>query len=716
MSGFSSARSDAAVMITAGTGPSDGGRAHAQPGQSKTSANLGLVDLSGLFRIVRRHLLLLASTLAAALLAAAAYVTLSPAKYTATAVILSDPRQQNVLKSEAVLGGFGADAAAVESQVELIQSPALATRVVDSQNLMNDPEFSRISLSERLMRLVTGNRQAAADSEDEKLRKGKVVASFLKHLYVQRRGLTYIIEVKFTSKDRDKAARIANAVTDAYVKEQQKTKFDATSQAAVWLNEREAQLRDAVRASDQAVADFKANNSVFDVGTIGSGETLIQRQIEEISQQLSTATARTAELKAKLDQAAEVAKAGGNQKAVLSEALGSRVMSDLRVQYAATKRREAQLATTLLPAHPNMRSVRSELKSLDLRINEELTRVIGNATVEYQTALNYQKSLEERLKEKEKLFKEANGLKVKLQELEREQQANRDLYQQIVSRSKETREQEAVQRADARVVSGALPPTRPDGPAAPIILLIGSVVGLSAGLMLSFFAESTDNTYRLRAQIEEDAEAPCLALVPAVSGGALPRKVKAGRKASAGALDAAMASLTLALRRRGGGKGRVILITSALPGAGKTTIAANLARTLADDGQRVLLVSDVSLAAKLNCDGIFEGPGDLPLKEEGKTSGFYVMDRALYYRASAATISDFETVIVDGRSLLGGHGGAADAVTADRVIPVAEWGKTTRAALLRALDALDDDRNKVAGCILNKINQRRLALYDRDYY
>lgn len=715
MSGFSSARSDAAVMITAGTGPSDGGRAHAQPGQSKTSANLGLVDLSGLFRIVRRHLLLLASTLAVALLAAAAYVTLSPAKYTATAVILSDPRQQNVLKSEAVLGGFGADAAAVESQVELIQSPALATRVVDSQNLMNDPEFSRISLSERLMRLVTGNRQAAANSEDEKLSKGKVVASFLKHLYVQRRGLTYIIEVKFTSKDRDKAARIANAVTDAYVKEQQKTKFDATSQAAVWLNEREAQLRDAVRASDQAVADFKANNSVFDVGTIGSGETLIQRQIEEISQQLSTATARTAELKAKLDQAAEVAKAGGNQKAVLSEALGSRVMSDLRVQYAATKRREAQLATTLLPAHPNMRSVRSELKSLDLRINEELTRVIGNATVEYQTALNYQKSLEGRLTDKEARFKEANGLKVKLQELEREQQANRDLYQQIVSRSKETREQEAVQHADARVVSGALPPTRPDGPAAPIILLIGSVVGLSAGLMLSFFAESTDNTYRLRAQIEEDAEAPCLALVPSVSGDTLPRKVKAGRKASAGALDAAMASLTLALRRRGG-KGRVILITSALPGAGKTTMAANLARTLADDGQRVLLVADASLADKIRCDGVFESPGDAPAKDVGKTAGLYVMDRALYEPKADTANGGFDAVIIDGRALLGGHGGAVDAPLADRIIPVAEWGKTTRAALLRALDALEDDRNKVSGCVLNKVNQRRLALYDGDYY
>src|ERR1700733_14866323 len=144
-------------------------------------------------------------TLATAILATAALIGIPP-KYQETAVVMVDPRQLHVTDTPTVLTGIGADAAAVESQVELITSTALARKVIAAANLENDPEFSRPSLGDEIRAFVGGDPDVLQRTKDERL-----ISNVQKNLTVHRRGQTYVLEINFSAKDAVKAARIANA-------------------------------------------------------------------------------------------------------------------------------------------------------------------------------------------------------------------------------------------------------------------------------------------------------------------------------------------------------------------------------------------------------------------------------------------------------------------------------------------------------------------------
>lgn len=181
-----------------------------------------------------------------------------------------------MLSSEAVLQGIGQDTAAVESQVEVLQSNEFARRIVDRLALVHDREFASGGLVEAVLRatgLASAGSQSVADVE-----RNKVVTRFQRQLDVRRRGLTYVLEVNFQSRDAVKSANIANALADAYIDEQRSNKLDATSGASDWLGSRIDALRQAVKASEQTVADFKSANDIVDTDMIGSGQTLNQRQ------------------------------------------------------------------------------------------------------------------------------------------------------------------------------------------------------------------------------------------------------------------------------------------------------------------------------------------------------------------------------------------------------------------------------------------------------
>src|SRR4051794_2571076 len=169
------------------------------------------LDVKKLAIILRWHARLIALVAASALLLAGLALLVIPPKYKAVTVVLVDPRQPRVTASEAVLSGIGADAAAVESQVELIQSSPIAKRVIAKLGLDKDPEFIKPSLLE-IVRGVAAHAIGGSAPIDNDAQLNKLVYRFQTGLSVQRRGLTYILEVGYASFDAQKAAAISRAV------------------------------------------------------------------------------------------------------------------------------------------------------------------------------------------------------------------------------------------------------------------------------------------------------------------------------------------------------------------------------------------------------------------------------------------------------------------------------------------------------------------------
>src|SRR5262249_57031237 len=223
-----------------------------------TARTAGRLGFPGLWLAGPRGITAMGAIGGAGLIAPAAGLVIIPPGYSATAVVLVDPRQPRVTSSESVLSGIGSDAAAVESQVDLIASSALATRVVKRLDLIDDSEFNSISLTQRLAALF------GIESGDAETEFNWILRRFQDKLDVRRRGLTYIIEITFTSVVPAKAARIANAIAETYQDDQRAAKLHATMKASTWLNDRIDELRTRVRESETAVANYKAENHLID--------------------------------------------------------------------------------------------------------------------------------------------------------------------------------------------------------------------------------------------------------------------------------------------------------------------------------------------------------------------------------------------------------------------------------------------------------------------
>jgi uncharacterized protein involved in exopolysaccharide biosynthesis len=467
------------------TRPSHQPNVHALPGSSfGAPSSAGLFDLREFVSRLRRRVRVIALTAAAIIaLAVLALAIISP-RYTASAILLADPRQQRVVTSEAVLAGIGSDAAAVESQVELIASRALAQRVVGNLGLGQDPEFAPGGL-------LGGAVDAAAAlfgisrEKDEQKRLEEIVDRFQEALKVQRRGLTYVLEVSFSSRDPSKAARITNAVTEAYLADQIGAKYDATFRASGWLNERLTELRNTVREAEQAVERYKTENNIID---LGAGQTLNERQISELNQQLILARARTAEARARLDQVRQLSSRAGPTGS-MTEALQSNVIANLRAQHAQLASAEADLRASYGERHPTLANIRAQLAKVGNQIDIEVARIASGLRNEYEAARTREESLEASLTGLKDQSAGIGKAMVRLRELEREAQASRAVFEQFLLRFRETSEQQSLQKADVRIISPAAPPSRPSQPKTALILVVAAIGGLVAGVGLAAFLE-----------------------------------------------------------------------------------------------------------------------------------------------------------------------------------------------------------------------------------
>ena len=178
---------------------------------------MGMSDLRGLWMLLRWRASLIGLVALATIVFAGVALLALPPKYKATTILLVDPRQPRVTQAE-VIAGIGADAAAVESQVELIESSAVARKVIARLSLDKDQDFARPSLLERVTEGLRGMFwEQPVDRAEWEI--SRLVYKFQQGMSVRRRGLTYVLEISYSSADAAKAARLSGAIAEAYLED-----------------------------------------------------------------------------------------------------------------------------------------------------------------------------------------------------------------------------------------------------------------------------------------------------------------------------------------------------------------------------------------------------------------------------------------------------------------------------------------------------------------
>ncbi|MBV9993567.1 MAG: polysaccharide biosynthesis tyrosine autokinase [Caulobacteraceae bacterium] len=672
-------------------------------------------------------------------------------RYTAIAKVEIDTRKHEVANIEEVVSGLPAESSAVDTEVEVLKSRSLAERVVTALNLDGDPEFNaklrpRNPIMSALSIFGVGDGPDLRPADEARLTKNHeaVVDAVLKRLSVNRLGLTYVIDIGFQSQSPEKATTIANAFADKYLSEQLQAKYDATQQATQWLNERIAELEPQVATAEAAVQRYKAEHGLL--ASVGS--TLTEQEISNLNDQLAQARADMAEKDARARTAQSAAQSGSNG-GNLSGPLNSQTMMQLRTQQAAASAKVADLETKYGPRHPEVQRAQRELADISAQINQELSRQVSNLQSEDQVARQRVASLEGSLAGAKGALIGNNAASVELADLQRKAAAASTLYDNLLNRAKQTSTDLGNQQSDARVVSRAKIPLKPSYPDIKLNLALGLLLGLSGGLGALFLMEGLDSGLTTAADIERHFNLPQLGAVPLL--GSTTDEKGPRLSPSEQIIEKPLSAFSEAFRNlrasilfsKVDSPVQVVVVTSAMPGEGKTTTTFCLGKSMAMSGAKVVVV-DCDLRRR-NINRLLGVEPESGLTEvlqglahlddvliEDKASGAWFLPlakspynpRDLFGSQAMDRLLEelrrrFDIVLLDTAPVIPVSDTRLLAPKADVVVFLVQWRKTPRKAIEAAFAMLRSVGAEVAGIALTLVDVREQAKYgygDPGYY
>lgn len=600
-----------------------------------------------------------------------------PTRFASTALVVVDPREQRVTADQDVLPGIGQDAAGLQSLVEIAKSDGFLRPLIERLNVRNDEDIAR------------------GETDDLRL-----LEKFRKRLDISRRGLTYVIAITFTSDRPQQAAYYANAVAEAFVANQSRTRSDATDDAAEWLNSRLKTLNDRLRASEDAVAGFRLDHKIVNAG---KDATTQQLRVTDLTQQVSAARARTEEAKARYDQAQR------DLKANVDGPVKQDLLSALRAQRSGLNDQIAQKRAVFGDRHPDLVISYSQLNDLNKQIEVERKKNIETAKSEYEAQLDQQKSLEKQFKAVESEILIDGQAFVKLQELQRDAEANKNIYEQFLSRSKTTNEQRLLQNSQTKVASLAIPPLRSTLPPLPLLLAALGIVSIliSIAVVAATRSASAKPSQDVRASAlrqPELSKPPVWARIPDLPPGEFTGSVWQRQLAPMAELDLSphLRPLFDRLEKVPGLRGKVALVMSIGKAAGGNTVARSLNRSAVNRGMLSVLiqVQQPEVGAEATSD---EGQADSSMRADLRSINVLL---SASKKADPLPVDDirseFDLIIVHVTSLAMQPDAAALADHADLVILVVGAGSVDSAAMSRATAMLSKFGPVPTGLVINR--------------
>ena len=727
---------------------------HAEGGQGG-----GAFSLDRMTSAVRRRLRIVIATPIVLALLSIGFVTTLPNRFDASAVVQIDPRKKTISNLEGVISELKADAATVESEVEIIRSRAIALKVISILDLRNDSEFSRPSLWQRSLATfglkdpdmpeptpdansagptvnndsITGYLGPELPGQTRPAR-DEVAVAFAERLKVTRVRTTLLIDIRFSAEDAVKAAKVANTIAEVYLAEQLNAKHEVASHASRLLEQKLETLKRQLSDRERRVAQYKSENNIFDT----EGQILGEKQLARLMEQTVVARNTTAEARAKFELAQRLTD-NGDSTAGIADVLQSHTVRLLKEQLAKATGKEAELATRYGQKHPEMQKVRAEVDEAESQLKAEIDRLVTNLKNEYTVAQQRETELTEsldKLKSQESLSKEAG---VDLKDLQREADTSRVLYEALLTRYKQTVETQSLQLPDARIVEQADAPLYPASPKRKQIVVIATIGGGALGIALALLLEFMTLGIGRPEDVERVFELAHLASLPTTGNDADESAAVEPLRAIRLMVADPMSSFAEAIRalrrevdvRRAHDRPRVIQIAASLPNEGASIVASNLAHHYAMTGARVLLIDcdmrRAHLTRQLAVDrrsGLAEvltrqiayesailrdGATGLHFLPANSTAPAQISPPELLASQDMARLlaklkEEFDIIVVDAPPLMPVLDARIVADHADQIVFVMGWRRTPKQLARRALSSLGFNQNKLVGIVVNQVD------------
>ncbi|WP_170423849.1 GumC family protein [Ruegeria arenilitoris] len=703
------------------------------------------IDAMYLFSILRVNARLIAGVAIGCVIAMYIYLLFVPSVYTAYSQVILDTREESISPAEEVVSDLSINSSVLAGEVVTIRSNVLIGKVVDQLGLLEHPQYDpRLPRRENLFswakRMVRGGEPThviAATMSDDMLR-SLVIDEMRKDLTVQQIGVSYAIGISFKNTNPVLAADVANAIANQYIEGQLDAKLDATLRANSWLSDRLAELSGQLEAADAAVVEFKAE--MIDIAD--GNEENINQLLAELNTQLVGSATERADAEVRLTQVEALRTDGGLQ--AVSDVVTSPLLETLIRQRAELTATQAQLASTLGRKHPDMVRIGAQINNIDRTIDSELQRRVEEMRGDVIVTTNRENALREQIAVVSERADSLAKASVRLGQLERTANATRLVYENFLSRFKETSAQADFQLPEARVIGRAEVPTVPSGPRKTLHIIVAFVFGLSAAIGFVFLRNLIRAPINTANELQDLTHRRNLALLPYVRH--FGHKYKWLRREIAGTEHSSFMENVRTIRTSlfALGKARqpkVIMVTSSVPAEGKSSLCCALARTISATNSSVLLLDadlrhpDVRKALALPSDGAClvgylngeEKLKDLPVRSE--LAGADVISPSVESVNAADLLSSnqfagllnrmsarYDVVVVNAPPVLY----LSDAVLltkhADTTILAVRSGKTPAKVVSNSIARLEEGGRPVFGTVMTMVRRGDAAAHDLGGY
>lgn len=612
-----------------------------------------------------------------------------------------------------------------QTQYELLKSRSLAQRVISQLNLANDPVYLEMSRPSPWRALLGGGDDegetltaAEADSrEDAKM--SRMITGFLANLSIEPVRNSRLVRVHYDSPDPAYSQRVVNAVAEAYIAANLERRFDASSYAKTYLEDRLQQLKLKLEDSEKQLVEFAQREKIVDAN---DGSSLSTQSLGELNSAVAKAQDERIRAEARWRQA-EAATGMG-----LASVLDSSIVQTLQETRAKLQAEYQDKLRVFKPAFPEMQQLKAQIDELDKQLGAEVANIKASIRAEYQAALAQEQLLKAQVGALKDEVLDLQSRSIQYNILKREVDTNRQQYDALLQRYKEIGIAGGVGTNNISIVDRAEVPTNKHKPRLALNLAVALLLGLFGGVLLAFVFEHLDDTLKSPEDVEKQMGLSVLGVIPMLKAPMTPaRALEDPRSAFAEAYRSVRTALQFSTDT---GVPRCLLVTSASPAEGKSTTALTLAKNFAQLGKRVLIIdadlrnpslhraldkpNDIGLSNYLAGASkatevihatdsphlMFMPTGPLP-----PNPAELLMGPKMLSLISIAS-EKFDQVIIDGPPVMGLADAPILANMASGTLLVVEAGETRISLARNALKRLYSARAHVIGALLTKFSPK----------
>jgi capsular exopolysaccharide synthesis family protein len=635
--------------------------------------------------------------------------------YRASATVAIEETEEPIGDLQSVVTGLSSEQPSLNTEMHVIRSRQLLERLVDQQDLLDDPEFNS-TLREtppysvrgviHRLRAMAGFPPAPEPALTTEEQRQLAVDEVLARMSVANPEQTFVFQIRFDADSAQKAARLANAIADLYINDQLLLKEAAAERTITFLESRATQLQAELGETELAVKNFTVGTELVSPEALAA----MTRQVKELRDRVAALQADTSTRVAQVALIDQIDPA--NPSAPLIEELELPAVSNGLARLQSGQLDEAGFAGLLQSTHARLEN--------EARQSRQQADSLTDAVADLETQIETQ----------------SQDL-LTLQQLQREAEATRELYSFFLTSLKEAQVQQGTLLPDARLLSSAVVPREPARPRMQLSVVLGALVGAFIAGMVVLIREFRQNGFRTS---EELAQATGHVVLGQIPLGPTRRRQRLISYLSSSANSAFVESVrdfrTSLLLANSDKKPQVILLSSSVPGEGKTTLSLSLSRNLSGLGKKVLLIEadirrrtfseyfDAAEQPKSLVDAVMDGGeiADIVMTSEilgcdvimggatkANAADFFSSDAFNNFLTRAR--ETYDHIVIDSPPVLVVPDARIIAQVSDAVVYICHWNKTTKAQLRMGIASFENVGVRIDGTVLTQIDAKGMKRY-----